>query len=161
MTLNSSAWIFRIHLKAWHNDHSTTAKPQSASNDATTDYKSELWQMADALRGSMDAAEYKHVVLGLIFLMCISDAFEERHAQLEASAARGPTRRSRTNTAPRTSSGFRPRRAPLTCWVASTSTSSSSSLWPRDARAAGSTPHAARGAPSRWRCWSVRVWRRR
>ena len=39
--------------------------------------------MADALRGSMDAAEYKHVVLGLIFLKYISDAFEERHAQLE------------------------------------------------------------------------------
>ena len=39
--------------------------------------------MADALRGSMDAAEYKHVVLGLIFLKYISDAFEEAHAQLE------------------------------------------------------------------------------
>ena len=39
--------------------------------------------MADALRGSMDAAEYKHVVLGLIFLKYISDAFEERHAQLK------------------------------------------------------------------------------
>ena len=38
--------------------------------------------MADALRGSMDAAEYKHVVLGLIFLKYISDAFEERHAEL-------------------------------------------------------------------------------
>ena len=42
--------------------------------------ESELWSMADALRGSMDAAEYKHVVLGLIFLKYISDAFEERHA---------------------------------------------------------------------------------
>ena len=38
--------------------------------------------MADALRGSMDAAEYKHVVLGLVFLKYISDAFEERHAQV-------------------------------------------------------------------------------
>ena len=42
--------------------------------------------MADALRGSMDAAEYKHVVLGLIFLKYISDAFEEAHAKLEAEA---------------------------------------------------------------------------
>ena len=41
--------------------------------------ESELWSMADALRGSMDAAEYKHVVLGLIFLKYISDAFVERH----------------------------------------------------------------------------------
>ena len=40
----------------------------------------ELWSMADALRGSMDAAEYKHVALGLIFLKYISDAFDERHA---------------------------------------------------------------------------------
>ena len=45
---------------------------------ATTGYEAELWAMADALRGSMDAAEYKHVVLGLIFLKYISDAFEER-----------------------------------------------------------------------------------
>nr|WP_297808739.1 class I SAM-dependent DNA methyltransferase [Tepidiforma sp.] len=47
-------------------------------------YEAQLWKMADALRGSMDAAEYKHVVLGLIFLKYISDAFEEQHAKLEA-----------------------------------------------------------------------------
>ena len=47
---------------------------------ATIGHEAELWAMADALRGSMDAAEYKHVVLGLIFLKYISDAFEERHA---------------------------------------------------------------------------------
>jgi type I restriction enzyme M protein len=45
--------------------------------------------MADALRGSMDAAEYKHVVLGLIFLKYISDAFEEQHARLEAERDQG------------------------------------------------------------------------
>jgi type I restriction-modification system DNA methylase subunit len=45
--------------------------------------------MADALRGSMDAGEYKHVVLGLLFLKYISDAFEEKHAQLEAERAQG------------------------------------------------------------------------
>ena len=39
--------------------------------------------MADALRGSMDAAEYKHVVLGLLFLKYVSDAFQEAHAELE------------------------------------------------------------------------------
>ena len=52
-------------------------------------YQSELWQMADTLRGSMDTSEYKHVVLGLIFLKYISDAFEERHAQLEIERADG------------------------------------------------------------------------
>ena len=57
--------------------------------------------MADALRGSMDAAEYKHVVLGLIFLKYISDAFEEAYAQLEKEIVR----RSRPRT---------PRRVPRT-----------------------------------------------
>jgi type I restriction-modification system DNA methylase subunit len=56
---------------------------------ATVGYKAELWRMADALRGSMDAAEYKHVVLGLIFLKYISDAFEAQHAILEAEKAEG------------------------------------------------------------------------
>ena len=50
---------------------------------ANLGFEAELWQAADALRGSMDAAEYKHVVLGLIFLKYISDAFEEYHSQLE------------------------------------------------------------------------------
>ena len=63
--------------------------PKSQADGATTGYEAELWQMADALRGSMDAAEYKHVVLGLIFLKYISDAFEERHAQLEAERSDG------------------------------------------------------------------------
>jgi type I restriction enzyme M protein len=44
-----------------------------------------LWQAADKLRNNMDAAEYKHVVLGLIFLKYISDAFEELYDQLEAT----------------------------------------------------------------------------
>ncbi len=58
-------------------------------NGATVGYEQQLWQMADALRGSMDAAEYKHVVLGLIFLKYISDAFEEQHAKLEVERAQG------------------------------------------------------------------------
>jgi type I restriction enzyme M protein len=56
---------------------------------ATVGYEAELWRMADALRGSMDAAEYKHVVLGLIFLKYISDAFEEQHSNLNAERALG------------------------------------------------------------------------
>ena len=60
----------------------TDAKP--GGDGATTGYEAQLWRMADALRGSMDAAEYKHVVLGLIFLKYISDAFEERHAAVLA-----------------------------------------------------------------------------
>src|SRR3989454_4055457 len=60
-----------------------------ANDGATVGYEARLWQMADALRGSMDAAEYKHVVLGLIFLKYISDAFEAQHAQLEAEKEQG------------------------------------------------------------------------
>src|SRR5690606_13754158 len=58
-------------------------------NGANIGYEAELWRMADALRHNMDAAEYKHVVLGLIFLKYISDAFEEQHAKLEAERAEG------------------------------------------------------------------------
>jgi type I restriction enzyme M protein len=53
-----------------------------ATNGATVGYEAQLWAMADALRGGMDAAEYKHVVLGLLFLKYISDAFEEHREQL-------------------------------------------------------------------------------
>ena len=52
-------------------------------------FEANLWQMADALRNNMDAAEYKHVVLGLIFLKYISDAFEAKHNELEAQKADG------------------------------------------------------------------------
>ncbi|MBN1321401.1 MAG: type I restriction-modification system subunit M N-terminal domain-containing protein, partial [Thermoleophilia bacterium] len=61
----------------------------SRANGATVGYEAQLWQMADALRGSMDAAEYKHVALGLIFLKYISDAFEEQRAKLLAQASEG------------------------------------------------------------------------
>jgi len=56
---------------------------------ATLGFESKLWAAANALRGSMDAAEYKHVVLGLIFLKYISDAFEAHHARLEAERDQG------------------------------------------------------------------------
>ena len=61
----------------------------SKNNGASIGYEAQLWQMADALRGSMDAGEYKHVVLGLIFLKYISDAFEEQHARLQAEKTSG------------------------------------------------------------------------
>ncbi|KFF02044.1 type I restriction-modification system subunit M [Chryseobacterium luteum] len=46
-----------------------------------------LWQAADKLRNNMDAAEYKHVVLGLIFLKYISDAFDEHYRYLKSIEA--------------------------------------------------------------------------
>ena len=54
------------------------------NSTATTDldYADKLWRAANALRGQVDAAEYKHVVLGLLFLKYISDSFEARRDQL-------------------------------------------------------------------------------
>ncbi|MCL4198384.1 MAG: type I restriction-modification system subunit M [Phycisphaerales bacterium] len=52
-------------------------------------FERQLFQAADKLRNNMDAAEYKHVVLGLIFLKYISDAFETKHAELEAAKVTG------------------------------------------------------------------------
>ena len=57
-------------------------KAQPKSLEAT------LWEAADELRGRMDSAQYKHVVLGLIFLKYISDAFEARHKELLAEDPR-------------------------------------------------------------------------
>ena len=65
------------------------AEKSPNKSGAITDNEADYWRMADALRGSMDAAEYKHVVLGLIFLKYISDAFEEMHARLECEVAEG------------------------------------------------------------------------
>ena len=51
-----------------------TGKPVNG-NGANVGFEDKLWKAADKLRNNMDAAEYKHVVLGLIFLKYISDAF--------------------------------------------------------------------------------------
>ena len=53
-------------------------------NGAPLGFEAKLWLAADKLRNNMDAAEYKHVVLGLIFLKYISDAFDELHEKLIA-----------------------------------------------------------------------------
>jgi type I restriction enzyme M protein len=58
-------------------------------SSANLGFEAKLWAAADALRNNMDAAEYKHVVLGLIFLKYISDAFEAKHTELAAQTAQG------------------------------------------------------------------------
>ncbi len=60
------------------------ASSQKNGSGANLGFEAKLWLAADKLRNNMDAAEYKHVVLGLIFLKYISDSFEEHHAKLEA-----------------------------------------------------------------------------
>ncbi len=56
----------------------------NGNSTATIGFEEQIWAAADILRGNMDAAEYKHVVLGLIFLKYISDKFDERYRELEA-----------------------------------------------------------------------------
>ena len=60
---------------------------KSNKNGATLGFEAKLYQAADKLRNNLDAAEYKHVVLGLIFLKYISDAFEEKYNLLLIESA--------------------------------------------------------------------------
>ena len=60
------------------------AKSAKKSSCAHLGFEAKLRLAADKLRNNMDAAEYKHVVLGLIFLKYISDSFEAHHARLLA-----------------------------------------------------------------------------
>ena len=56
--------------------------PTTKNNGAIIGFEAKLWQAADKLRNNMDAGEYKHVVLGLVFLKYISDSFAEMHTKL-------------------------------------------------------------------------------
>ena len=59
-----------------------TSSKSTNGNSANIGFEAKLWLAADKLRNNMDAAEYKHVVLGLIFLKYISDSFDEHHTKL-------------------------------------------------------------------------------
>ena len=61
-----------------------SANEKSDSSGANLGFGAKLWLTADKLRNNMDAAEYKHVVLGLLFLKYISDSFQSRRDELEA-----------------------------------------------------------------------------
>jgi type I restriction enzyme M protein len=61
-----------------------------SSKGANLGFEKKLWEAADKLRSNMDAAEYKHVVLGLVFLKYISDAFNELHEMLKRDPAADP-----------------------------------------------------------------------
>jgi len=70
-------------------ERGANTKP-NGSTAATLGFEDKLWAAADKLRGNMDAAEYKHVVLGLIFLKYISDAFMEKYHALQAEPHADP-----------------------------------------------------------------------
>ena len=58
-------------------------KPENNKSAKTEPLEKQLWKAADKLRKNIDAAEYKHIVLGLIFLKYISDSFEQQFAKLK------------------------------------------------------------------------------
>lgn len=58
--------------------------PPKPKKSAASSLEDALWESANRLRSSMDAAEYKHVVLGLIFLKYVSDVFEQQRRKLDA-----------------------------------------------------------------------------
>ena len=53
-----------------------------ATKSKELNFEDKLWEAADALRGNMDASEYRNVVLGLIFLKYVSDSFEAKYQEL-------------------------------------------------------------------------------
>jgi type I restriction enzyme M protein len=63
----------------------STSMPPRAKNSQQLGLEASLWEAANRLRSNMDAAEYKHVVLGLIFLKYVSDVFGVRRAELESA----------------------------------------------------------------------------
>lgn len=65
------------------------AKKNNNNGKTEEPLEKQLWKAADKLRKNIDAAEYKHVVLGLIFLKYISDAFEELYLKLKADEVNG------------------------------------------------------------------------
>jgi type I restriction enzyme M protein len=67
-----------------------TKKDKLSAKVANLGFEETLWQAADKLRGHMDAGEYKHVVLGLVFLKYISDAFGEHYDKLSADEYADP-----------------------------------------------------------------------
>ncbi len=62
--------------------HRKNGTTKATGNGANLGFETTLWAAADKMRGNLDAGEYKHVVLGLIFLKYVSDAFEQKHAEL-------------------------------------------------------------------------------
>jgi type I restriction enzyme M protein len=68
----------------------TQEKNKQKSNTASVGFEEKLWAAADKMRNNMDPAEYKHVILGLIFLKYISDSFEEKFKELEQDELSDP-----------------------------------------------------------------------
>src|SRR5881398_1349575 len=74
--------MVRLQMPARHMARARSTR-SSNNSSANIGFEAKLWKAADKLHKNMDAAEYKHVVLGLIFLKYISDAFKELYENLK------------------------------------------------------------------------------
>lgn len=69
-------------MTAWKRSTPKAKRNSAANSAANLGFAAKLWLAADKLRNIMAAAEYKHVVLGLIFLKYVSDSFKELRTKL-------------------------------------------------------------------------------
>lgn len=75
--------MIKVKVEKNKNERKKKMKSPNISNGKDLNFEKELWKAADKLRGNIDAAEYKNVVLGLIFLKYVSDSFYQRKSELE------------------------------------------------------------------------------
>ncbi|MBI2049189.1 MAG: SAM-dependent DNA methyltransferase [Parcubacteria group bacterium] len=85
--INSLPKEMRERIESTQNEAVEKAITAGTKHHKDIDFEKELWNAADKLRGNIDAGDYKHVVLGLLFLKYISDAFYMRRAELEKRLA--------------------------------------------------------------------------
>lgn len=80
-------WLLSLPMAPKQTANPTGNSKASGNGTANLGFEQKLWLSADKLRGNMDASEYKHVILGLIFLKYISDSFETRRQWLIKESA--------------------------------------------------------------------------
>jgi hypothetical protein len=76
--------LSKIHQSSFENTFPAMPKTKTKKEPTQEPIETQLWRAADKLRKNIDAAEYKHIVLGLVFLKYISDAFVELYDKLKA-----------------------------------------------------------------------------
>jgi type I restriction enzyme M protein len=89
--LGKFVWQFFVQSSdSWESFMAKKSTKANYNNGSSLGIENELWEAADKLRGHLDAAEYKSVVLGLIFLKYVSDMFEQVRTQVEKEAVDDP-----------------------------------------------------------------------
>src|SRR3989344_5259244 len=85
--INSLPKVMQERIHTTQKEAADSVIPAGTQKHKDIDFEKELWNAADRPRGNIDAGEYKHVVLGLLFLKDVSDAFYMRRAEFETRLA--------------------------------------------------------------------------